>query len=159
MATRKASSNVLIVDRNPDVRMHLAELVRSLGSTPLLPTEIERNGKPAKISTQELSKFLRKTDLLAVIMNGELGLSSGLKRGKDGQRILGEIRDGKYGKRNQYVPVFSIFGDYDMHEYKSGPSTIELIVAYRVINNLTFDAAKSGIRGALAYARQEAQKL
>jgi CheY-like chemotaxis protein len=132
--TATKTFKVLILDDNPDVRAHFAKQIWQIGGMPVAPPT-ESEYELTKISKSKLRILLRKERFAVILVDSELGLGLGTKRGEDGQAIADQLKGGKLGTLNNRTPLFSIFGDLRIKGARGS-----------VYNNLTFDPVKSGIK-------------
>ena len=140
-AARIIPKCILVLDENPVVTAHLANQIKSRDGDRVMPISAEETQDFQKLSKERMFTLLRGQKFSVILMNGELGLGLGQKRGSDGQIILNRLRTGEYGKLNQKAPVFSIFGDYRL----DGAAGI-------VSNNLALGVRQSGIADVLRLA-------
>ena len=130
MPAHQPRRNILIIEPNPDVREHFGRLLTEVNkSKPLTFTFAKANSGGLRFR-----KLLRTEHFSATLMNGELGLGLGKKRGGDGDVLVRRLRRGVFGRKNIGTAVISIFGDYRIR----GATGI-------VNNNLTLGPEKSGM--------------
>lgn len=114
---RARDRNILILDANVEVQKHIGKLlaeVVAIGEANLISCVGPETASDtsSEIDQKALTVRLSEEKFDVIMINGELGLKLGEKRGEDGQVIAKRIRDGYYGVMNQTSQIFSIFGDY-----------------------------------------------
>lgn len=136
MPAHQPRRNILIIEPSPYVREHFGRLLTEVNkSKPLTFTFAKANSGGIRFR-----KLLRTEQFSAILLNGELGLGLGKKRGSDGSIIVRRLRRGVLGRKNIGTTVISIFGDYRIRG------------AVGIVNNsLTLGPEKSGMHKAVDF--------